>query len=514
MSDYDSIVIGGGHNGLICATMLARIGHRVLLLEANDKLGGLAADREFAPGFHAPVAQTLYGLQAAVIKDLRLEDYGFVAGDPPLNLVALSTEEPPITIGDTALSGAQANDTLAFEQYRSQLKTFAGALAPFWGKTMPRIGMGSLKDLMTFGHMGLKLRLLGREDMLEFFRVATLPMRDLVDEYFESDSLKAALCWDGMVGTKMAPRSPNQAVLTLLNRMAGTHEGQHVVPTGGMAEFIAVLERSARSAGVEIRTDAAVKKITIDGDDNGQRCSGVRLADGSEISAERVISSADPKTTFLRLVGAANLEIEFTNRIRRLRCDGYVAKVNLALTDLPVFTGIDRPDGRMVLAPNMDTIEFAYDNAKYGELPEQPVLEVLIPSLHQTGLAPKGQHVLNANVMYVPGQLKGGWTDDARSTLMATIMEALEQYAPGITALVSASELLTPLDLEAQYHVSGGHWHHAEPAVDQLLMMRPTYEAAQYRTPIHGLFLCGAGSHPGGDVNGNAGRNAAREILA
>ncbi|WP_439108109.1 phytoene desaturase family protein [Congregibacter sp.] len=514
MSEFDTVVIGGGHNGLICATLLARIGQRVLLLEAKDTLGGLAADREFAPGFHAPVAQTLYGLQAAVVKDLRLTDYGFTEKADLIDLIALSTKEAPITISDDVLRGAQADDTLAFVKYRAQLKTFADALAPFWGKTMPRIGMGSLKDLMTFGHMGLKLRLLGRDDMLEFFRVATLPMRDLVDEHFESDSLKAALCWDGLVGSKMAPRSPNQSVLTLLNRMAGRHEGQHMIPAGGMTGFITVLERAARSAGVEIRTDAAVQKIIIDGDENGQHCSGVRLANGGEISAGCVVSSADPKTTFLKLVGAAHLEIEFTNRIRRLRCDGYVAKVNLALTDLPVFTGIDRPDGRMILAPSMDTLEFAYDNAKYGELPQQPALEVLIPSLRQPGLAPKGQQVLSANVMYVPGELKGGWTDEARRTFMATIMQTLEQYAPGITALVSASELLTPADLETEYHVSGGHWHHAEPAVDQLLMMRPTYEAAQYRTPIDGLFLCGAGSHPGGDVNGNAGRNAAREILA
>ena len=514
VSNYDTIVIGGGHNGLICATMLARVGQRVLLLEANDQLGGLAADREFHPGFHAPVAQTLYGIPAELIKDLRLKDYGFVPGDRPLDLVALSTDEAPITIGDEALRGAGESDTAAYGKYRAQLKTFAGALAPFWSKTMPRIGMGSLKDLMTFGQMGLKLRLLGRDDMLEFFRVATLPMRDLVDEHFESDSLKAALCWDGLVGSKMAPRSPNQAVLTLLNRMAGTHDGQHVVPEGGMAGFIAVLERAAQGAGVDIRTSAPVAKVLIDGDENGQRCSGVTLADGETVSATRVVSSADPQTTFLKLVGAPHLEIEFSNRIRRLRNDGYVARLNLALNQLPSFSGVERPDGRMVLAPHMDTIEFAYDNAKYGELPEQPVLEVLIPSVHQRGLAPAGKHVLTANVMYVPGELKGGWNDSARETLINTVMAILEEYAPGIGAQVAATELLTPADLEAEYHVSGGHWHHAEPAVDQLLMMRPTYEAAQYSTPIDGLYLCGAGCHPGGDVNGNPGRNAAREILA
>jgi phytoene dehydrogenase-like protein len=513
LSTYDTIVIGGGHNGLICATLLARGGQRVLVLEANQQLGGLAADREFAPGFHAPVAQTLYGLPQSVVKDLRLSDYGFQPSTRTLALLALSTAESPISISDASLSGAGDSDSAAYGPFREQLEIFAAALAPFWSKTMPRIGMGSLKELMTFGHMGLKLRLLGRDDMLEFFRVATLPMRDLVDEHFESESLKAALCWDGMIGSKMAPRSPNQAVLTLLNRMAGMHAGQHVIPDGGMAGFISVLERAARAAGVEIRTATPVERVLIAGDENGQRCTGVGLSDGTAVGATRVVSSADPKTTFLKLVGAPSLEIEFSNRIRRLRCDGYVAKLHLALNELPTFTGIARPDGRMILAPSMDTIEFAFDNAKHGELPEQPVLEALIPSLHQDGLAPQGKHVLSANIMYVPAQLKGGWSDAARGTLRDSVMGTLEQYAPGIGELVEHTELLTPADLADQYHVSGGHWHHAEPAVDQLLMMRPTYEAAQYRTPLNGLFLCGAGSHPGGDVNGNAGRNAAREIL-
>jgi phytoene dehydrogenase-like protein len=191
---------------------------------------------------------------------------------------------------------------------------------------MPRIGDRDLQSLLTFAHVGAKLRLLGRDDMLEFFRVATLPMRDLVDEHFESEALKAALCWDGLVGSKMAPRSPNQAVLTLLNRMAGVHGGQHVVPAGGMGAFVEALNRAAQAAGVELRTGSPVARVCIDGDENGQRCSGVELEGGEFIRATRVVSSADPKTTFLKLVGAPRLEIEFSNRIRRLRCDGYVAQ--------------------------------------------------------------------------------------------------------------------------------------------------------------------------------------------
>ena len=514
MSQYDAIVIGAGHNGLICATFLARSGLRVILLEASDRIGGLAADREFFPGFHAPLANTLYALPGAIIEDLQLGKFGFELPQETLDLLTLVPGETPIRISRNALVGASEKDTAAYSAYRKQLNTFKAALAPFWGKTIPAIGNTDLKTLMTYAHLGLKLRLLGREDMLEFFRVATLPMRDLVDEYFDSDALKAALCWDGIVGTKMAPRSPNQAVLTLLNRMAGAHEGQHTVPDGGMASFIGALARAAEAAGVETRLAAPVTQITIESNANGQRCVGVELASGERIAADRVASSADPQTTFLKLVGASQLEIEFSNRIRRLRCDGYVARLNLALREQPVFTGIERPDDRMLIAANMDTIEFSWDNAKFGELPDDPVLEVTLPSMRETGIAPQGQHVLSANIMYVPAALKGGWNEQARTTLLERVMRNLELQAPGISKLVLHSELLTPADLEAQYLLSGGHWHHVEPAIDQLLMMRPTYEAAQYRTPIDGLFLCGAGSHPGGDLTGNPGRNAAREILA
>ncbi|MEE4107825.1 MAG: NAD(P)/FAD-dependent oxidoreductase [Halieaceae bacterium] len=510
---YDSIIIGAGHNGLVCATLLARSGQRVLVLEASDRAGGLAAEREFHPGFRAGVAQTVYALPETVIRDLALESHGFAAGEP-LPLIALSERQAPITIRDDALSGASDTDSDAYAAYRSRLQTFARALAPFWEKTMPRVGATGLRDLATFGELGLKLRLLGRDDMLEFFRVATLPMRDLLDEHFENDVLKAALSWDGLVGSKLAPRSPNQAVLTLLARMAGSRGGQHYLPAGGTAGLVDALTRAAKTAGAELRLNAPVARVTIEGDENGQRCTGVRLEDGSELTARRVVSSADPKTTFFSLVGAPSLEIEFSNRIRRLRADGYVAKLHLALSGLPAFTGLDEPLGRLLIAESMDAIEFAYDDAKHGGCSERPVMEVLLPTLQRPDLAPPGQHVLAAQVMYLPAAPKGGWTEELRSTCLARLLATLERHAPGIGDLVLHAELLTPADIERDYGVSGGHWHHAEPAIDQLLMMRPTYEAAQYRTPIDGLWLCGAGSHPGGDLTGNPGRNAAREILA
>ena len=237
------------------------------------------------------------------------------------------------------------------------------------------------------------------------------------------------------------------------------------------------------------------------------------MADGEQINAARVVSSTDPQRTFLELVGVENLEIEFTNRIRRLRCDGYVAKLHLALDGLPNFTGLAKPDGRMIIAADMDAIEFAFDDAKYGGYSQQPVMEIVVPSLRHESLAPEGKHVLSAHVMYVPYKLKGGWTEDARAALCQRVIDTVAVYAPQIKAQILYSELLTPQDLEQTHQVTGGHWHHGELSVDQMLMMRPTYEAAQYSTPIPGLYLCGAGSHPGGGLMGGPGHNAARKIL-
>jgi len=256
-----------------------------------------------------------------------------------------------------------------------------------------------------------------------------------------------------------------------------------------------------------------VDRILVEGSADGLAATGVLLANGDKLQADRVISATDPKRTFLNLVGAENLNIGFTNRIRRLRCDGFVAKLHLALKGAPEFSGLETASGRMIIAPELDAIEFAYDDAKYGECPQDPVMEVVVPSLHDDSLAPAGQHVLSAHVMYVPYALKGGWTDDARQAMLQRSIDTIEKYAPGIREQILHGELLTPADLEQRYHVTGGHWHHTEFAMDQLLMMRPTYEAAQYRTPIPGLYLCSAGCHPGGGLMGAAGHNAAREIL-
>ena len=267
------------------------------------------------------------------------------------------------------------------------------------------------------------------------------------------------------------------------------------------------------AAGVHIQTGMKVRRIEIGSDSDVLDAKGVELFDGRVINASRVVSSADPKSTFLDMVGAKKLEIEFTNRINRLRCDGYVAKLHLALSGLPKFAGIDSPGERMIIAPEMDAIEFAFDHAKYGEYSNAPVMELLIPSVKNPEMAPEGCHVLSAHVMYIPRNLKNGWTEEDREMLYKTLIHTIEQYAPGISEQIVYGEVLTPEDLEKSFNVTGGHWHHAELSMDQMLMMRPTYEAAQYSTPIKNLYLCGAGSHPGGGLMGGPGHNAAKEIL-
>ena len=498
---------------MVCAAYLAKSGQRVLVLEASDAPGGLGASREFHPGFHASVAHTVSHFSQKIAGDLKLGSHGFETTSKPLPTIGLSTDQEHVVLHEDALSGTSSDDSDAYQNYSQLMHRFADVLKPFWLKTMPPIGNNSLADLMTFAHVGLNIRRIGKKDMREFLRIISLPARDLMDEYFDRDVLKATLSWDGLIGSKLAPRSPNGAVLAMLYRMAGESRGKHTVPAGGVNGLIESLCASATTLGAEIRCSTEVSRILIDGSTDGLVANGVQLFNGEKIEADHVVSACDPQRTFLRLVGVEHLEIGFTNRIRRLRCDGYVAKLHLALNDLPEFDGLKRPDGRMIIAPDMDSIEFAFDDAKYGECPTKPVMEIVVPSVHDTSLSPTGQHVLSAHVMYVPYRLKGGWTDAARDLIRERTIDTIAQYAPRIREQIIHREFLTPFDLDQNYRVTGGHWHHTEIAMDQMLIMRPTYEAAQYTTPIPGLFLCGAGCHPGGDIMGAAGHNAAREIL-
>ncbi len=511
MHRYNSIIIGAGHNGMVCANYLARSGQKVLLLESSDSVGGLASVREFHPEFKTSIAHSISYFSEKVARDLNLKKHGFNLDAAPLPTIGLSADTNHIVLQGGRISGVANDDEQSYGKYLELIQRFANMVKPFWLQTVPPIGNNSLPEIMSYAHLGMNMRLMGKADMREFLRILTLPMRDLMDENFDNEILKAMLSWDGLIGSKLAPRSPNHSLITLLLRMSGPTA--HQVSSASVKTLIEALHSSASASGVEIRTGAPVAEIVTSDGAEGLLATGVKLDTGEQIEADCVISSADPKKTFLDLVGVQHLEIGFTNRIRRLRADGYVAKFHLALKELPEFSGLDSPDGRLLIAPDMDVIEFAYDDAKYGHCSMVPVMEIVIPSIHDETLAPAGQHVLSAHVMYVPRYLQGGWDDQVREAYSQLLIDTIAKYAPGIREQILHHELLIPADLEREYGVTGGHWHHSELSLDQSLMMRPTYGAAQYQTPIGGLHLCGAGCHPGGGLMGGAGHNAAQEIL-
>ncbi|HUI61488.1 MAG TPA: NAD(P)/FAD-dependent oxidoreductase, partial [Steroidobacteraceae bacterium] len=281
-------------------------------------------------------------------------------------------------------------------------------------------------------------------------------------------------------------------------------------PRGGIGALTAALAEAARAAGAEIRTKSAVQSIVV----RDYRAAGVVLESGETISADAVISNADPQTTFLRLLGSEHLDAGFVRRVSHLRTRGLSAKLHLALSGLPGFTGVtpEALGGRLLIAPTLDYLERAFNHSKYGEFSSAPALEITVPTVNDPTLAPSGRHVLSAVVQYAPYTLATGW-DSGRRSLTELVLQMLERYAPGIGASVTATQLLAPPDIEREFRIAGGHWHHAELALDQFFMVRPVPGAAQYETPLDGLYLCGAGCHPGGGVMGAAGRNAARQVL-
>jgi phytoene dehydrogenase-like protein len=505
---HDCIVIGGGHNGLVCASFLARAGRSVLVLEANSRLGGAAATREFAPGFRVSAAAHLcHALPAALISELKLESHGLQWAASAMPTSALLTDAPPLALG-----AADGPDAAAYATYVARMRRFAAALAPVLAAVPPRLGTKDWSDRLALLRLGWQIRRLGRTDMRELLRIGGMNVYDLLEEQFRCAALKGALAFDAILGTNFGPRSPG-SVLTLLHRLAGEAAAGSLglaVPKGGMGALADALARAAAAAGATIRLDAPVARILVEND----RACGVELVSGEKLAAAAVVSSADPKTTLLKLLGARHLDAGFVRRVSHFRSRGLTAKLHLALADVPQFTGVApaRLAGRLLIAPSMPFIESAYNHSKYGEFSAEPVLEIHVPTCSDPALAPAGKHVLSAIVQYAPYDLKGGW-DAARARFIELLTETLARYAPGLPAQIQSAELLSPQDLEREFHMSGGHWHHGELAFDQFLMVRPVPGAAQHRTPLERLYLCGAGCHPGGGVMGTAGRNAARQIL-
>jgi phytoene dehydrogenase-like protein len=513
---YECIVIGGGHNGLICAAYLARSGRKVLVLESAATLGGAATTREFTPGFRvSAVAHLLHLLPRQIVEDLCLGAHGFELAARELATTALSDGEPLQLRGGAAgaVSGVSPADTAAYPDYLARLRRLAGALRPLLEETPPRLGTGAAVDRWALLRMGWRIRRLGRRDMRELLRIGAMNVYDLLQEHFASPLLKGALAFDALLGSNLGPRSPG-SVLTLLYRMAaesGAGPDGLCQPRGGLGALSAALAQAARKAGAEIRTAAEVQRIVVEAD----RARGVQLRSGEVIAARTVVSNADPKTTFLGLLGAEHLDAGFVRRVSHLRTQGLSAKLHLALRDVPAFERlpVSARGGRLLIAPSMEYLERAFNHSKYGEVSAAPAMEITLPSVNDPALAPPGKQVLSAIVQYAPHTLKLGWPQ-IRASFTESAIRMIGAHAPGLTSLVEAAELLTPCDIEQQFHIQGGHWHHCELSFDQFFMVRPVPGAAQYQAPVPGLFLCGAGAHPGGGVMGLAGRNCARQIIA
>ena len=512
MTDFNNhtVIIGAGHNGLVCAAYLARAGKKVTLLEAAEQVGGAAITREFAPGFKVSAgAHLLFMLDKNVRKDLGLDSAGLSFSQQNMRTTALAEDGNHLQISGDLLQGGNINekDCQAMKEYWRVMNRFATVINHLNNRTPPRVGTRNPGDWISLAKMALDIRLLGKKDMREFLRIAGINIYDILQENFENTLLKGALSLDGVLGTNLGPRS-NNSVFCALHRLSGL-QGM-AIPRGGMGALSNTLAQVAGKHGAVIRTSATVSRILMDGD----HVSGVELSSGENITAGTVISSADPKTTFLGLLGARNLEAGFVRRVQNIRMRGNVAKLHLALDSAPEFKGLnqDQLGDRLLIAPDMDYVERAFNQSKYGEYSIKPVAEITIPSLHDPSLAPPGRHVLSAIVQYAPYQLKAGWSV-SKAAFTEQLIDLLTVYAPGIRSQTLHRELLTPVDIESEFRMTGGHWHHGELAMDQFLMLRPVPHSAQYASPVTGLFLCGAGSHPGGGVMGSAGRNAANAVL-
>jgi phytoene dehydrogenase-like protein len=515
MPSFDAIVIGGGTNGLAAAGRLAKAGRKVLVLEAGDTVGGAAATVEFAPGYRvSAVAHLLNLLDPRVEAGLDLARHGLGYAAVNLATTALTATGDHLVLegacGERLRGDLSEADRAAWAELRARLIRHAGALRPFKELTPPRLAQGAGHEVTKLAMLGLKIRAMGRDELREFMRLILSNVADVLDDEIADDRLKGVIAHDTVLGAWMGPRSPNSLML-LYNRLAGEAAGQpsgRALPRGGMGAVAQAMAKAVEAKGVVIRTGARVRALDVAND----RVAGVILADGGPIAARTVVSAINPRTTFLDLLGARHLDTGFVRRVQNIRMRGTAAKLHLALTAAPDFRGADLRS-RLVIAPSARAVEDAFNAVKYGRFSEGPVMEIVIPSAFEEGLAPAGHHVLSAIVQFAPHAPEGGW-EAHRDAFMARIIAVLEQHAPGIGGLVAASELVTPADLESRYGMIGGNWHHGELAVERMLFLRPAIGAAQYAAPIPGLWLAGAGCHPGGGVSGAAGWNAAERILA
>jgi phytoene dehydrogenase-like protein len=526
--EYDAVVIGAGHNALVTAAYLARAGRRTLVVESRDRIGGAAETAELGDVRVPRLADTVGRLRPSIVKDLDLRSHGLRLVAPDVRVFAPQPDGRAVTLwSDRArtvdgLRSWSAHDADGYPDFDRLVRALARFLAELAAGTPPDIKAPDLGDVLTGLKLGRTFRGLGRHDAHTILRVLPMAVADFVAEAFETDALRATIAWRGVRQSFLGPWSAGTTAI-LLGDSAGNDggaAGQTVFAIGGPGALSEALAAAVRAAAAEIRCGAQVAAITS----RDNRVTGVALASGEEILAPVVVSGLDPKRTLLDLADPVAIGPSLRWRAGNYRTPGVVAKLNLVLDRLPSFTAAGGDDeqllrGRILAAPGIDAIERAFDAAKYGRVSETPVFEATIPSLVDSSLvdgAPAGTHMMSIVAQYAPYALReGSWDDTGRADAFGdAVIAVLESLAPGLASSITAREVITPLDLERDYGLTGGHPLHGEQALDQFFLWRPLLGSARYRLPIDGLYLCGSGAHPGGGNTGQPGQNAAREILA
>ncbi|HEX6385151.1 MAG TPA: NAD(P)/FAD-dependent oxidoreductase [Anaerolineae bacterium] len=523
MTKYQVVIIGAGHNGLVTAAYLAKAGVQVAVLERRPLLGGVAVTEELYPGFRVDsVLHNAGTLRPQIVKDLFLKMHGLVLFQPDALVFAPLPDGKQLTLWrDVDRTAAEIGhfspkDGARFVEYSQMLARYAGFAEIALARVPPDIGQLNAANLLPWLDVGRRFKGLGGSDMYGLLRILPMSLAEFLPEWFEDEAVKGVMAAPGITGIQQGPYSSGTAFVLLYHHLGYQQPGlpgtQFVY--GGIGQLAEALASSARHFGATICPNAPVNRIQIR---NG-RAAGVILEDGETIEAGVVVSGANPRHTFIDLIDPMELPPTFLRAINNIKFRGSVAKVNLALSGLPTFTALPDGDtsrlhGRIQISPSLAYLEKAYDAAKYGRFSERPYLDIRIPSLADPSLAPPGQHVMSILVQYAPYHLRVSNWETQRPVLADTVVETLGQYAPDIKDLILYCQVLTPADLEATYGLAEGSVYHGELMLDQLLFMRPVPGYGQYRTPIGGLYLCGAGAHPGGGITGEPGRLAAQVIL-
>lgn len=520
---YDAIIVGAGHNGLVAACYLARAGKRVLVLERRHLVGGACITEETFPGFKVSTAAYVNSLfRKEIIADLKLADYGFAVLERSPSSFTPYPDGRYLLMGpDAAMTQREiakfsARDAAAYPHYEAMLEHVANIIEPTLLQTPPDLTKPGLRDALLLLRLHRALQTMGLS-MGAAIELLTGAARPILDRWFESEQLKGTLATDAVVGAMAAPSMPGTAYV-LFHHVMGETNGKRGVwgyVRGGMGALTQALAQAARDLGVTIRCEAAVARVLVkDG-----RVTGVALQGGEEFTAPKVASNADARVTFTQLLDPALLPPEFSAAVQRINYDSASLKINVALSELPDFKAcpgvVSGPQhrGTIHICPDQDYIERGYDDAKYGRPSQAPVLECTIPSVVDPSVAPKGKHLMSLFVQYAPYKLREGSWDALREPFADRCFDLLNEYAPNFKRSVLARQVLSPLDLERTFNLSGGHICQGAMSLHQLFMFRPVAGFAGYRTPIRGLFLCGAAAHPGGGVMGAPGYNAAREML-